>query len=154
MTEIKKHAFAGAIMLVFCHDFRFYFDVATDQRREVFKIDILEGYKHFRVRDDRVLDDLGEALIKLASWQSFQGIDIVNHERRVMNCSDQVFSGAGVHTRLPTDGAVHHGQKRGWDLHVRNSPMINRRDESRNISDHAAPESNDKRLSIKPAAII
>ena len=96
-----------------------------------------------------MLDDLGEALIKLASWQRFQDIDIVNHERWVMNCSDQVFSGAGVHTRLPTDGAVHHGQKRGWDLHVRNSPMINRRDESRNISDHAAPESNDKRLSIQ-----
>ena len=155
MTEIKKSALAHSVTLVFGHDFGFDLDVALDQFLKGSSegsrsyLPGLKHAKHFRVGDHGVLDNLGKALIKLASWQSFQDIDIVNHERRVMNCSDQVFSGSGVHTRLPTDGTVHHGQKRGWDLHVRNSPMINRPDESRNISDHAAAEPDDKRPPIQ-----
>src|SRR6266404_5856856 len=103
MTKIEKRAFAGTIMLVFGHDLRFYLNVATDQRREVLEIDILKGGEHFRVGDDRVLDDLGEALIELAARQGLQNIDIVNYECRRMNRADQIFPSGCIHTRLPAD---------------------------------------------------
>src|SRR6266516_2552368 len=103
MTEIEKRAFAGAITLIFRDDFRFYLDVAADQRHEVFRIDIVKRRKHFRIRDNGVLDDLGETLIELASWQCFQNIDIVNHERRMMKGADQIFSVARIHSSFPAD---------------------------------------------------
>ena len=49
---------------------------------------LLQSLEHFRIRDDGVLDDFGEALVELASRQSFQKIDIVDHERRMMNRAD------------------------------------------------------------------
>src|SRR6266480_1287015 len=71
VTEIEKRAFAGAITLVFRHDFRFYLDVTTNKRREVFGIDIFKRIEHFRVGDDGVLNDFREALIELAARQRF-----------------------------------------------------------------------------------
>src|SRR6266705_1663505 len=48
MTEIEDYAFTGAITLVFGHDSRLYLNVATDERREIFKIDIFKSREHFR----------------------------------------------------------------------------------------------------------
>src|SRR5260370_21813011 len=50
MSEIEKRALAGAITLVFRHDFRLDFDVAADERRQIFKIDIFKRREHFRIR--------------------------------------------------------------------------------------------------------
>jgi len=43
VTEVENSAFAGAITLVFGYDSRLYLDIVTDERREVFKIDILRA---------------------------------------------------------------------------------------------------------------
>src|SRR5439155_27141392 len=103
VTEIEKRAFAGAITLVFRHDFRLYLDVAVDKRREVFGIDISKRHKHFRIGDDGMLDDLREALVEIASWQCLKNIDIVNHERRMMEGAEQIFPVARIHPGLPAD---------------------------------------------------
>jgi len=55
VTEVENSAFAGAITLVFGYDSRLYLDIVTDERREVFKIDIFKSREHFRIRDDRML---------------------------------------------------------------------------------------------------
>src|SRR5437879_463183 len=94
MTKIEQRTLAGSIKLVFRHDLELYLDVAADERCEVSKIDIFKRVEHFCVRDDGVLDDLGEALVELTSGQRFQNIQIINHERRMMNCANQIFPGA------------------------------------------------------------
>ena len=114
----ERPAFAGAIMLVFATIFDFTSmlrrtrivahasrlpvgrtvsgELATSQRLPLV-------CEHFRVCDDGVLDDFGEALFELAPGQRFQNIEIVNHERRMMNCADQVFSSSCVDSGLSAD---------------------------------------------------
>ena len=88
VAEIEQRAFARAIPFVFRHDARFDLDVATDERRKFAKIDRLKRGEHFRVGDDGVLDDFGEALVELAARQSLEKIDIVDHERGMMKRAD------------------------------------------------------------------
>ena len=66
-----------------------------------------------------------------------------------MESADQIFPGARIHTGFSADRAVHHCQQRGWNLDMRNAAVINRRHESRNIANHPATETNDKRLAVK-----
>ena len=95
-----------------------------------------------------MLNDLGEALIKLASGQSFQNIDVVNNERWMVHNANQIFAIACVHSGFSADGAVHHCQQRRRNLDMRNAAVINCRDESRNIADHSAAETDHKRLPV------
>src|SRR6266567_6332036 len=149
MTKIEQRARAGSIKLIFGDDVGFYLDIAANERLKLAKIDMFKRVEHFRVGNDRVLDDFSEALIEFTARQRFEKIDIVNHERRMMNCADQIFPGARVHAGFSANRAVHHGEQRGRNLHVRNSTMENRRDESRNIADHPAAKPDDERLSIQ-----
>ena len=66
-----------------------------------------------------------------------------------MESADQIFPGARIDTGFAADRAVHHGQQRCWNLDMRNAAVINRRHESRNIANHPAAETNDKRLPVK-----
>ena len=66
-----------------------------------------------------------------------------------MESADQIFPGARIHSGFAADRAVHHGQQRCWNLDMRDAAVINRRDESRNVADHPATETNDKRLAVK-----
>src|SRR6266849_700687 len=128
MTKIEQRTLAGSIKLVFGDDVRFYLDIASNERPKLAKIDMFKRVEHFRVGNDRVLDDFSEALIEFMARQRFEKIDIVNHERRMMNCADQIFSGARIYAGFSADRAVHHREQCRWDLHVRNSTIENRRD--------------------------
>ena len=96
-----------------------------------------------------MLDDLGEPLIELTTRQCFQNVEIINHQRGLMESADQIFPGARIHTGFAADRAVHHCQQRCWNLDMRNAAVINRRHESRNVANHPAAETNDKRLTVK-----
>jgi hypothetical protein len=91
-----------------------------------------------------VLDDLSEPLIELPTRQRFQNIEIIDHQRRLMESADQIFPGARVHSGFPADRAVHHSEQRCWNLNVRDAALIDRRHESRNIADHSAAKTYDK----------
>ena len=103
----------------------------------------------FAIRDNGVLDDLGEPLIELTTRQRFQNVEIINHQRGLMEGADQIFPGARIHTGFAADRAVHHCQQRGWNLDMRNAAVINRRHESRNIANHSSAKTYDKRLAVK-----
>jgi hypothetical protein len=103
VSKIEKRSLTPAITLVFHHDLRLDFDVAADERCKVFKIDIFQGVEHFRVGNDGVLDDFGEALVELPLRQRFQDIQIVDHDQRMMNCADQIFPGGCIDTGLSAD---------------------------------------------------
>ena len=51
--------------------------------------------------------------------------------------------------RFAANRTIDHCQKRGWNLDVRNFSLKNRRHKPGEIANHAAAESNDKRLSIQ-----
>src|SRR6266478_1165134 len=70
----------------------------------------------------------------------------------MMNCTDQIFSVARVHSSFSTNRAVHHCEQSGGNLHMRDAAVINRSDESRNIPDDSAAKTNHKRLPVKPSS--
>jgi hypothetical protein len=78
------------------HDFRLDLDVARMSGAR-FSRSTSSRRGTFRVGDDGVLDDFGEALIELRLRQRFQDIQIVDHERRMMNCADQIFPAPVLH---------------------------------------------------------
>ena len=96
-----------------------------------------------------MLDDLREPLIEFAVWQRFQNVDVINHERGLMECANQIFPRARVDSGFPADRAVNHRQQRRWNLDMRNTTVINRRHESRNVANHPASKTNNKRLPVK-----
>src|SRR3989442_15696794 len=96
-----------------------------------------------------MLDDFGETLTQLARGQRFQNVNVVDDKYRLVNGADQVFAGARVDTGFAANGTIHHRQKRGWNLHVRNTALKNGRHKSGKIADHAAAESDDNGLSIQ-----
>ena len=77
MPEVQNSAFACPVALIFRYDFLFYLNVATNELLEDKRsarrsgLPRLKLLEHFRIGDNRVLDDLGESLIELAPRQSF-----------------------------------------------------------------------------------
>src|SRR5439155_24293671 len=67
----------------------------------------------------------------------------------LMESADQIFPGGCIHTSFAADRAVHHCQESGWNLDMRNAPMVDRRHESRNVANHSAAEPYDKRMAVK-----
>jgi hypothetical protein len=96
-----------------------------------------------------MLDDLRESLIELTTRQCFQNVEIINHQRGLMESADQIFPGARIHSGFPADRTVHHGQQRCWNLNMRNAAVINCRHESRNVANHSSAKTHDERLAIK-----
>src|SRR4029077_17706730 len=79
-------------------------------------------------------------------------IDIINHKGWLVHSADQIFSVTRVDSRLPADRAIHNCKKRRRDLNMRNTAMINRRDESGDVTDHAATETDDERFAIQSSS--
>ena len=106
VPEVENGTCASAIILILCDDFRFYLDVALDQSLQSKRsprrawLPRLKLREHCRVGDDRVFNDLSESLAKLPTRQRFQNIDIIDHERWLVHCADQVLSISGVHSSL------------------------------------------------------
>ena len=96
-----------------------------------------------------MFDDFGISLTKNAARQGFQDVNVINDQRRLMNRADEILARVGVHAGLSADRAVDHREQRGGDLHMRNASQINRRDESGEIADNSAAETDDERLSIQ-----
>ena len=107
------------------------------------------NWKRSGVRDDAVLDDLREALVELTRGQCPKGVDISHDQDGLMKCADEILAEGSVDRRLAADGTIHLREQRGRNLHIRNSAMINRRGETREISHHSAAERDDKRRAIQ-----
>src|SRR5262249_16886657 len=150
MSEVQDGAFAGAIVLVARDDFRFYLNVATNKLLEDKRspqrscLPRLKLPEHFRLSDNRVLDNFCESLVELATRQRLQNIQIIDHQRRLMHRTDQIFSVDSIHSGLSADRAIDHCKQRRGNLNMRNAAMINRCDKSGDITNHAAPEADYK----------
>src|SRR5262245_61246018 len=66
-----------------------------------------------------------------------------------METADQILPRPRVHSGFSADGAVYHSQQRCWNLDMRDAAMINRRHESRNVANHSATKTYNKRLAVK-----
>src|SRR5205809_4957154 len=66
-----------------------------------------------------------------------------------MEDADQILSIARVYSGFPADRAVNHRKQRGWNLDMRNTAVINRRHETRDVSNHPAAEAYHERFSVK-----
>jgi len=66
-----------------------------------------------------------------------------------MKSADQIFPVARVDSGFSADRAVHHCEQSGWNLDMRNTAVINCCDESGNVADHPAAETNHKRFAVK-----
>ena len=87
---------------------------------------------------------LGEAGAVLLARQSAKGVEIAEHEARLMKGADQILPGLQVHAHFAANGAVHLGEERGRHLHERHAPQISRGDKPRQIAHHAAAERDNK----------
>src|SRR5215469_8080916 len=67
-----------------------------------------------------------------------------------MHRTEQIFAVTRIDSSLSANRAIHHRKQRRRNLDMRNPAMINRRDESGDVTDHAATETNYKGLSIQP----
>src|SRR5262245_40339315 len=66
-----------------------------------------------------------------------------------METADQILPRPRVHSGFSADGAVYHSQQRCWNLDMRDAAMINRGYESRNVANHSATKTHNKRLAVK-----
>src|SRR5437764_2145924 len=66
-----------------------------------------------------------------------------------MNCAEEVFPVTRVHAGFAANRTVHHRQKRGWKLHVRNAAMKNRRHKPRDVTDYPTAKSHHERTPIE-----
>ena len=66
-----------------------------------------------------------------------------------MERADQIFPGARINTGLSANRAVRHGKQSRGNLDVGNATVINRRDKSGDITDHAAPKTDYERLTVQ-----
>src|SRR5205823_12901549 len=97
VTEIEQGALTVSVLFVVRDDPRFDLDVSLNQWCEIdlARVDpviVKKLTEHLRVGDDCVLDDFGKTLTEFARWQRFQNVDVIDDERWLMNCADQVFS--------------------------------------------------------------
>ena len=54
-----------------------------------------------------------------------------------MNHADQIFPGLQIDSGFSTNRAVDHCEQRRRNLNMRNAPLENGSDKSRNVTDHA-----------------
>ena len=72
VTEIEDSTFARSIKRVFCNNRGLDLDVAPNERRKIFPIDVLQRAEHSRISDDCVLDYLGEAFANSRGGRVFK----------------------------------------------------------------------------------
>ncbi len=76
----------------------------------------LEGRDRFLPVDPRGLEDLTEPRDPLRDGQRLQGLDVAEHEARLMECTHHVLCAGVVDPGLSTDGAIDHRQERSRHL--------------------------------------
>jgi hypothetical protein len=145
VAKIQQRSFACRLAFISGHNRRFDFDVAADKRRQLFAIEPLQPLKHFRIANDRMLNDFGEALPPFARRQGGQRLHIGDHEGRLMPGPEQVLACGRVDGGLSADGTIDLREQRSRHLHARNSPVINRSGKSGQVAYHSAAQGHHKR---------
>ena len=120
--------------------------VASQQRVHV----IFEPREEFRIANDAVLDDFGEAGEVFARRKRAQRIHVGEHQPRLVKRADHVFPLWMVDRGLAAHRRVDLREQRRRHLNQRDAALISRRDEARDVADHAAPERDERRRSIVP----
>ena len=97
------------------------------------------------------LDDLRHAGGKLPLRQRRQAGRVRQHQRRLVERTQQVFAFRQVQSRLAAQGAVHLGKQRGGDMGQRHAPQQRRGGKARRVAAGAATQRHHAAGTVKTA---
>ena len=148
VAEIEKRAEAFGFEFILGDDGGFDGDISGDERGDV--VEVGGSLEHLGIADGGVLDDFGEAFVKLARWQGAERVGIGNDVARLMEGPDEIFAAGGVDAGLAADGTIDLGDDGGGNLNAGNAAVVNGGSESREVANHAAAESHEHGGSVEP----
>ena len=148
VAEVEKRAEAFSLEFILGDDGGFDGDISGDERGDV--VEVGGSLEHLGIADGGVLDDFGEAFVKLARWQGAERVGIGNDEAWLMEGPDEIFAAGSVDAGLAADGTIDLGDDGGGDLNAGNAAVVNGGSESREVADHAAAESHEHGGSVEP----
>jgi hypothetical protein len=148
VAEVEKRAEAFGLEFILGDDGGFDRDISGDER--VYVVEVGGSLEHLGIADGGVLDDFGEAFVKLARWQGAERVGIGNDESWLMEGPDEIFAAGGVDAGLAADGTIDLGDDGGGHLNAGNAAVVNSGSESREVANHAAAESHEHGGSIEP----
>jgi hypothetical protein len=93
-----------------------------------------------------MLNCLCKTRTKLPKWKCVKDLRVRNYRGRWMKNAHQILAGGGIHSRLPADGGIDHGEKSGRNLNDWDPPHEGRRDKPRQIANHASTEGDNRRV--------
>jgi hypothetical protein len=118
-----------------------------DQRRRLARqqpVNIFfEPEKKFRIANEPVFNDLGQAGAQFALWQRRQRIGIDDHRLRLVKRADHVLAERMIDPGLAADRRIDLRQQAGRDLHERHAALITGGGEPGHVADHAAAQGDD-----------
>ena len=110
----------------------------------------LAPFEEGEIVDQAVFDDLGVARAQLARRQRVEHGRVDEHQRRLMECADQILAGGRVDRGLAADRAVDLRQQRRRHLDEAASALDDRAGEPDQIADHPAAERDDMVAALDP----
>ena len=161
VSEVERFANA-ALALVAANDVGFDLDAAGDELEECAarqlprdavcretRRDGGDGVEIRGIGDDPVLDRLRQPGANVIVGQCCKNARVRDDGGRLVKRTDEVLARTRIDAGLSADRRVDHREQTGGNLHVRNAAHVRRRDEARQIADHAAAERDDGRVSAE-----
>ena len=96
-----------------------------------------------------MLDHFGQPGRQLALGQGHQGIDIDQHQPRLVKGADHVLAKRMIDAGLAPNRRIDLRQQGGWHLHKIDATLIDRRRKTRHVADHAAADRHQQRPAIE-----
>ena len=100
------------------------------------------------VAEHAVFGDFGIAGAELARRQGVEHRGVRDHQDRLVERADQIFSMRRVDAGLAADGGIHLRQQRGRHLHEIDAAAQDRGRKAREVADHAAAERDDEIVAL------
>ena len=97
-----------------------------------------------------IFDNLTQSRRKFPARQRRKACQIDEDALRLIKRADHIFSKTVIDRHLAADAGIHLRQKTCRNLHEGHAPHIRRRDETCEVADHAAAQSDNRRLSVQP----
>ena len=100
----------------------------------------LQPLEKAAMAENAIFDDFGIAGAEFAFGQRLQGVDIDEHQRRLMKGADEIFAMSGIDPGLAADRGIDLRQQAGGDLDKARAAPQACGDESGEIADDAAAQ--------------
>ena len=143
VAEVEEGAGAGGFPFVLFDNAGLDGEVAEKEvggRRELLGIELGEVVEHGGVADGGVLDDFGKAFAVFARGKGSESGGVDEHEGRLVETTEEVFSFGGVDAGFASDGRVHLRDDSGGDLDDRDAAVVDGSDEAGKVPGDAASE--------------